>query len=244
MSEVLDIAAIAALVGDQARANILCALLDGRSLTASELAYAAHVTPQTASGHLGKLAAARLIVSVQQGRHRYFHLAGTHIAAMIESISSVAAIAPPRAKAIRIEETMRTARMCYDHVAGRLGVAIADALREHHHVELAEDGGIVTPGGEAFLAEFGVDVENLRRSRRVFCRPCIDWSERRPHLAGSVGAALARRLLDLRWIARKRDSRALTITPMGWSAIERAFGCSLHDHTVDERPALRVVAAG
>jgi len=240
MSEVLDIAAIAALVGDQARANILCALLDGRSLTASELAYAAHVTPQTASGHLGKLAAARLIVSVQQGRHRYFHLAGTHVAAMIESISSVAAIAPPRARAVRIDDAMRAARMCYDHVAGRLGVAIADALRAHHHVELADDGGLVTPSGETFLADLGIDVENLRRSRRVFCRPCIDWSERRPHLAGSVGAALARKLLDLRWIARKRDTRALSITPNGWANIEHTFGCSLADHAAHAPPALRV----
>src|SRR5215210_4249166 len=117
MSEVLDMAAIAALIGDPARANILCALLDGRALTASELAYAAHVTPQTASGHLGKLARASLIVPAQQGRHRYFKLAGAHVAAMIESISAVTAIAPPRVRPIRIDGTMRQARMCYDHVA-------------------------------------------------------------------------------------------------------------------------------
>jgi len=243
MSEVLDIAAVAALVGDQARANILCALLDGRALTASELAYAAHVSPQTASGHLGKLAAARLIVPVQQGRHRYYHLAGARVAAMLESISNVAALAP-RVRPPRIDADVRTARMCYDHIAGRLGVTLADALCEHHHVELAEDGGAVTPSGEAFFAKLGIDLIAARESRRVFCRPCLDWSERRPHLAGAVGAALARRLLEQRWIVRKRDSRALAITPIGWSAIERAFGCSLHDHTVPARPALRVVAAG
>lgn len=242
MSEVLDIAAVAALVGDPARANILCALLDGRALTASELAYAAHVTPQTASGHLGKLARANLIVPAQQGRHRYFKLAGAHVAAMIESISAVTAIAPPRLRPIRIDDTMRQARMCYDHVAGRLGVVMADALREHGHVEFATDGGVVTPSGEAFFAKFGIDLSASRVSRRVFCRPCIDWSERRAHLAGSVGAALASRLMELRWIARKRDTRALTITPIGWANIERTFGCSLHDHTVDARPALRVVA--
>src|SRR5215470_12346676 len=144
MSEVLDMAAIAALVGDPARANILTALLDGRALTASELAYAAHVTPQTASGHLGKLAAASLISAAQQGRHRYFRLAGTHIAQMLESISAVAAIAPPRLRPIRIDETMRKARMCYDHIAGELGVALADALQQHRHIELADDGGVVT----------------------------------------------------------------------------------------------------
>ena len=117
MSEVLDMAAIAALIGDPARANILCALLDGRALTASELAYAAHITPQTASGHLGKLASAKLIVPAQQGRHRYFCLAGTHVAAMLESISAVASIAPPRLRPIRIDDQMRKARMCYDHIA-------------------------------------------------------------------------------------------------------------------------------
>jgi DNA-binding transcriptional ArsR family regulator len=242
MSEVLDMAAIAALVGDPARANILCALLDGRALTASELAYAAHVTPQTASGHLGKLARAHLIEPAQQGRHRYFKLAGRHVAAMLESISSVAAVAPPRLRPIRIDDTMRQARMCYDHVAGRLGVVMADALREHGHVEFADDGGVVTSSGEAFFAKFGVELSGARQSRRVFCRPCIDWSERRAHLAGAVGAALADRLMELRWVARKRDSRALTITPIGWAKIEHTFGCSLHDHTVHQPPKLRVVA--
>jgi DNA-binding transcriptional ArsR family regulator len=240
MSEILDMAAIAALVGDPARANILTALLDGRALTASELAYAAHVTPQTASGHLAKLSAASLIVPAQQGRHRYFRLAGPHVARMIETITAVAAIAPPRLRPIRIDDTMRQARMCYDHIAGRLGVTLADALRAHDHVEFADDGGVVTPAGEAFFGRLGVDL--ARSGRRVFCRPCLDWSERRAHLAGTVGAALAARLIELRWIARKRGSRALSITPVGWSQIERTFGCSLHDHTVHARPALRVVA--
>jgi DNA-binding transcriptional ArsR family regulator len=244
MSEALDMATIAALVGDPARANILCALLDGRALTASELAFAAHVSPQTASGHLGKLSGARLVEVAQQGRHRYYRLAGRHVAAMLESISSVAAISPPRVRPPRIDPDMRAARMCYDHIAGRLGVVLADALLEHQHVEFAEDGGVVTPAGEAFFARLGVDLSAARQSRRVFCRPCLDWSERRPHLAGAVGAAVARRLMDNRWIARKRDGRALTITPTGGIAIERAFGCSLHDHTVHARPALRVVAAG
>jgi DNA-binding transcriptional ArsR family regulator len=240
MSEVLDMAAVAALVGDPARANILCALLDGRALTAGELAYAAHITPQTASGHLGKLAKASLIVPAQQGRHRYFRLAGTHVAAMMESISAVAAIAPPRLRPIRIDGTMRKARMCYDHIAGELGVALADSLQEHRHIELADDGGLVTESGEEFFRKLGIDLTKARGSRRAFCRPCVDWSERRAHLAGAVGAALATRLMDLRWIARKRDGRALTITPIGWGKIEHTFGCSLHDHA--PHPALRLVA--
>ncbi len=242
MSQVLDMAAVAALVGDPARANILCALLDGRALTASELAYAAHVTPQTASGHLGKLAAASLISAAQQGRHRYFRLAGPHIAQMLESISAVAAIAPPRLRPIRIDDTMRKARMCYDHIAGELGVALADSLQQYHHIELADDGGIVTESGEAFFHKLGIDLTAARGSRRAFCKPCVDWSERRAHLAGAVGAAIAKRLFDLRWISRKRDGRALTITPIGWGKIEQTFGCSLHDHA--PAPKLRLVAGG
>jgi DNA-binding transcriptional ArsR family regulator len=240
MSEVLDMAAIAALVGDPARANILVALLDGRALTASELAYAAHITPQTASGHLAKLANANLITAAQQGRHRYFRLAGQHIAQMLESISAVAAIAPPRLRPIRIDETMRKARMCYDHIAGELGVALADALQAHRHIELGDDGGVVTDSGETFFNTLGVDLTAARGSRRAFCRPCVDWSERRAHLAGAVGAALAERLMELRWISRKRDSRALAITPIGWAKIEQTFGCSLHDHA--PHPSLRLVA--
>src|SRR6266849_2443483 len=144
MSEVLDMAAIAALVGDPARANILCALMDGRAFTAGELAYAAHVSPQTASGHLGKLAVARLITSTPQGRHRYYRLAGAHVAHMLESIMAVAAIAPPRCRPIRIDDAMRNARLCYDHVAGRLGVGLADALRARDHLDFGDEGGALT----------------------------------------------------------------------------------------------------
>jgi DNA-binding transcriptional ArsR family regulator len=148
MSEVLDMAAVAALVGDPARANILCALMDGRAFTAGELAYAAHVSPQTASGHLGKLKGAQLIVSSPQGRHRYYRLAGPHVAAMLESIMAVAAVAPPRCRPIRIDHDMRNARLCYDHVAGRLGVGLADALRARDHLELSHDGAALTASGE------------------------------------------------------------------------------------------------
>jgi DNA-binding transcriptional ArsR family regulator len=227
MSEVLDMAAVAALVGDPARANILCVLMGGRACTAGELAYAAHVSPQTASGHLGKLAAARLIAPIPQGRHRYYRLAGAHVAAMLESIMAVAAIAPPRCRPIRIADAMRRARLCYDHLAGRLGVGVADALRARGHVELGDDGGLLTAAGETFLLEFGVNIEAARHSRRIFCRPCIDWSERRPHLAGAVGAALARRLFALGWIARVRDGRTLVVTSTGRRHLEQTFGVRL-----------------
>lgn len=230
MSEVLDLAAVAALVGDPARANILCALLDGRALTAGELAYAAHVSPQTASGHLGKLTAAKLIGVVAQGRHRYYRLAGSRVAAMLEGIMNVAADGPrgyqPR---WRHDEALRTARTCYDHFAGRLGVGLADALCARGHLALTADGGEVTAAGLAFFDDFGIDVPDLQRQRRAFCKPCLDWSERRPHVAGAVGAALTRRVFDLGWVKRVRDTRALAITPLGERGLRDVFGVSLSD---------------
>jgi DNA-binding transcriptional ArsR family regulator len=243
MSEVLDMAAVAALVGDPARANILCALLDGRALTAGELAYAAHVSPQTASGHLAKLALAHLITSTQQGRHRYYALAGPHVATMLESIMAVAAIAPPRCRPIRIDDDLRAARMCYDHIAGQLGVGLANSLRERAYVELTGDGGELTSAGDAFLQDLGIDMAKLRHGRRVFCRPCIDWSERRPHLAGAVGAALAQRLLALSWIKRVRDSRALKVTSLGQQNLALLLGLSIETLSVETR-APRLMARG
>jgi DNA-binding transcriptional ArsR family regulator len=231
MSEVLDMATVAALVGDPARANILCALMDGRALTAGELAYAAHVSPQTASGHLGKLAAAQLVAPTQQGRHRYFRLAGPHVARMLESIMAVAAIAQPRSRPIRVDDGLRTARMCYDHIAGRLGVGLADALCERGFVELSDDGAALTAAGETFFDGFGLDLAHVRQSRRIFCRPCLDWTERRPHFAGAVGAALARRLLDLSWIKRVRDGRALILTPLGRRGLSQTFEIAFPEQT-------------
>jgi len=233
MTEILDMAAVAALVGDPARANILCALLDGRAYAAGELAYAAHVSPQTASGHLGKLADAKLVASSPAGRHRYYRLAGPHVAAMLEGIMAVASASPPRCKPPRIPDDMRMARMCYDHLAGRLGVGLADTLQTRGFVEFGNDGGIVTGAGEMFFAEVGIDIAAARSGRRAFCRPCIDWSERRPHLAGAVGAALAQHMFEANWIARVRDRRAVTVTPKGRLQLDRVFGVVLtqpHDH--------------
>ena len=122
---------------------------------------------------------------------------------------NVAAMTPPRIRPARMDTTMRTARLCYDHCAGLLGVGLADGLRERGHIELSDDGGVVTLPGTKFLTDFGIDIEALQKHRRVFCKPCLDWSERRPHLAGTVGGALARRLFALGWIERVRDTRAL-----------------------------------
>jgi DNA-binding transcriptional ArsR family regulator len=216
---------IAALIGNPARANILMALMDGRALTATELAYAAGVSPQTTSEHLAKLRQANLLALTKQGRHSYFRLESPKIARMLESMMIVAADAPRRYRPRwNGDDQLRNARTCYDHIAGRLGVALADALIERKLVVLGEDGGMVTRTGEKFLAAFGIPLDEAKEGRRTFCRPCIDWSERRPHLAGALGAALAERCFDLGWIARIRDSRALKITPKGERGFMDAFG--------------------
>jgi DNA-binding transcriptional ArsR family regulator len=221
MSDPNRIAATAALLGDPARANMLAALMDGRALTAKELAYAAHVTPQTASGHLGKLADGDLLAAEKQGRHRYYRLASPQVGQMLEGVMALAAPEPVHATTWRGGEALRTARTCYDHLAGRLGVALADALTSRGHVALGTDGGEVTVQGQRFLGKFGASPAP---GRRVFCRPCLDWSERRPHLAGRVGAALACRCFELGWIARQRDTRALAITEAGQKGFRATFG--------------------
>ncbi len=228
MTDAPHMAEVASLVGDPARANILCALLGGRALTATELAFAAGVSPQTTSGHLGKLLAARLVVLMKQGRHRYYQLAGPHVGQMLESIMAVALTGPPRFQPkSKREEILRQARTCYDHIAGLLGVGLADQLMEREFIILGGEAGEVTPQGADFLSNFGVDLTAARAKRRVFCRPCVDWTERRPHIGGAVGAALAARCFELNWIERVRDSRALTIPPEGRRGLLEVFGLSI-----------------
>jgi DNA-binding transcriptional ArsR family regulator len=228
MSNAPQIAEVAALVGDPARANMLVALLGGRALTATELADAAGVSSPTTSGHLGKLFAARLVMLMKQGRHRYYRLAGPHVAHMLESIMHVAIDGPqryqPRSKA---DDQMRRARTCYDHIAGALGVDLADSMIAHDFVVLGDEAGEVTVAGTKFLTRLGVDLAAARAKRRVFCRPCLDWTERRPHIGGAVGAALAKRCFDLKWIEQIGDSRALAITPAGHRGLVDAFGLSV-----------------
>ena len=228
MSDTTRIATTAALLGDPARANMLAALMDGRALTAKELAYAAHVSPQTTSGHLGKLTQAGLLIPHKQGRHRYYRLASPLVGQMLEGIMAVAGATetgtPARHSTWRGGEALRTARSCYDHLAGRLGVGLADSLCEHGHVALTADGGEVTDTGRRFLQAFGAEPEP---GRRVYCRPCLDWSERRPHIAGRLGAALACRCFELGWIARQRDTRAVAITEAGRKGFAEQFGVTL-----------------
>jgi DNA-binding transcriptional ArsR family regulator len=223
-----QMAEIAALVGNPARANILATLMGGRALTATELAHAAGVSPQTTSGHLSRLTDAGLLRLVAQGRHRYFQIATADVAHMLEGILEVAANGPPRYRPpSKLDDAMRTARTCYDHFAGKLGVGLADALCTRGHLVLADDGGELTNSGVMFLENFGIDLASARGRRRIFCRPCLDWTERRPHLGGSVGAVLAQRCFDLGWLERMREGRALTITPAGRLGLSETFGVSL-----------------
>jgi DNA-binding transcriptional ArsR family regulator len=215
MSDTTRFAATAALLGDPARANILTALMDGRALTAKELAYAAHVSPQTTSGHLGKLTDAGLLALQKQGRHHYYRLASPLVGQMLESVMAVAGPAPQCRSTWRGGEALRTARTCYDHLAGRLGVALADAFEQHQMITPADSGWLLTGAGERRLGAFGLDVGALHGGRRPLLRPCLDWTERRPHMAGSLGQALSGRLLDLGWVRRAAASRAIVITPLG-----------------------------
>ena len=224
MSDSNRIATTAALLGDPARANMLAALMDGRALTAKELAYAAHVTPQTASGHLAKLSAGGLLTGEKQGRHRYYRLASPLVGQMLEGVMAFAGPEPVRATTWRGGDALRAARTCYDHLAGRLAVALADALVAHGHVALGNDGGEVTEQGQLFLDHFGASPAP---GRRVYCRPCLDWSERRPHLAGRVGAALACRCFELGWVVRQRDTRAVAISAAGRAGFRETFGIAL-----------------
>jgi len=228
MSDITRIAATASLLGDAARANILAALMDGRALTAKELAFAAHVSPQTTSGHLGKLTEAGLLIPHKQGRHRYYRLASPLVGQMLEGILAVSATIDARPPAHRSTwrggEALRNARSCYDHLAGRLGVGLADSLCERELVALTPDGGEVTAAGHRFLRDFGAEPEP---GKRVFCRPCLDWSERRPHIAGRLGAALAARCFELGWIQRQRDTRAVAITEIGRAGLAERFSVHL-----------------
>ena len=211
-----NIARIASLLGDPARADALTALLADRALTATELSAVAGVTKQTMSAHLAKLLDARLLAVDQQGRHRYFRLAAADVAHLLESLMGVAF----RTGAVRLlasprEPALRMARICYDHLAGELGVKGFEALL-HAKVFARTPGGIrLTAWGAEWFAKVGVDTAAAAHQRRTLCRPCMDWSERRQHLAGALGSALLSRVCDLGWAKRDAGSRVIRFTPRG-----------------------------
>jgi len=217
------IAEAASLIGDPARANMLAALMDGRALTATELGLAANVSASTASGHLAKLTEGKLVAVTPSGRHRHYRIASADVARVLESLMTLSVDGPPRHRPKSLaDNAMARARTCYDHLAGRLGVALADSLAERGNVMLGDEGGIVTDSGHRFLGSLGVELQTP--SRRSYCTACLDWSERRWHIAGHVGAALATRCFELGWVERQRYGRAVSISPAGSKAFHEVFG--------------------
>ena len=219
-----NIARVAALIGDSARADILTALMADRALTATELAGIAGVTKQTASTHLAKLVDARLIEVEKQGRHRYFRLAGRDVAQLLESLMGVAF----RTGAVRLrssprEPALRKARVCYDHLAGELAVAAFEAMMARGWFFGHVDEVSLSDAGWDALAGLGIDVSTLQSARRPACRMCLDWGERRHHLAGSVGAAILRHVIDAGWARRTANSRIVVFDPRGEQAFRDFF---------------------
>lgn len=220
------VATNAFLIADPARAAMLVCLLDGSARPAGELAYAAGVTPQTASSHLGKLLAGGLLLVETEGRHRYYRLAGTHVAHALEHLASLGPLDPVRRKPPGAQvRSLRFARCCYDHLAGQLGVAVAQGLQERGLLVTAADKRFeVTPAGVEWFARIGVDVAGLKPGTRGLARQCLDWTERRHHLAGPLGVRLLQQLCADGWLRRARSSRAIQVTPKGWAQLREQLG--------------------
>ncbi len=214
---------IAAAIGEPARARMLYCLMDDRARTSTELAVVAGVSPSTASAHLNRLMAARLVRVQAQGKHRYYALEGSQVARVLEGLNVLAGGSHARFVP-NTPSRLRTARTCYDHIAGTLGVMLRDRL-EISGCLAANDGSYdLTPKGIRQLAGLGIDVEETRRSRRRFAYGCLDWSERRPHIGGALGAAMLKMALRRKWVTQDLDSRALQITAVGQREMRRHFG--------------------
>lgn len=219
-----NIAFIAALIGDPARANILTNLMDGRALTASELALESGVTRQTASSHLAKLLDGKLLVRHKQGRHSYFALADDHVADVLEALFGLAAQRGHyRIRTGPKEPALRAARVCYDHLAGAMGVRLTEMMMCRGFVVEGAEGLAITAKGERFFTSLGLHETVFSKGRRPVCRACLDWSERRYHIGGRLGAALLDFMVQEGWVVRARSGRALTFTSRGREAFETVF---------------------
>jgi DNA-binding transcriptional ArsR family regulator len=216
MKNIPDISHIAGIIGEPSRGTMLTELMGG-SLTATELAARADVSASTASEHLAKLLAAGLVVFEPQGRQRVYRLAGPEVARVLESLAALSPVVSSHDGVGYGLVDLRYARSCYDHLAGKVGVAVTEALVANGVLgeSLSSEEFQVTPQGERWFAALEIDVEQARRKRRAFARRCIDWSERRPHLAGSLGAALLDRLFEMQWLERVEGERIVVLTGAG-----------------------------
>lgn len=223
-----DLSTVAALIGDPARATILSALLGGVALPASELAYRAHITAQTASAHLGKLVEGGLLGVERSGRHRYYRLKNAEVARVLETLAAISP-APHLKTRVQSEEydTLCFARTCYDHLAGKLGVALTQALLARDLIREGEQAYALTEAGSNWLAGWEIDEAVLRKGRRLFAPTCLDWSERQHHLAGALGAAIALHLFDRGWITRIPGGRAVQLTDDGKRGLRHEFAVEL-----------------
>ena len=221
MVDMPHFASIAALVGEPSRGSMVSALMDGRALTATELALEAGVTPSTASSHLAQLAQAGVVSMAKQGRHRYFRISNPEVASVFEAMMGLAAHSERRPPATPDVTGMRRARVCYDHLAGERGVQLLERLRARGFVTASDDAPDLTPAGEKWCRNLGIDLDALTSRRRPLCRPCLDWSERRTHLAGALGASLLERIFALRLARREPGSRLVVFSPRGEAFLER-----------------------
>jgi DNA-binding transcriptional ArsR family regulator len=224
----VDVSAAARLIGEPARAAMLDALLAGRALAAGELARVAGVSPATASEHLARLREGGLVEVVVAGRHRYYRLASPDVAQALEALAMISPSRPVRSlRQSQANLALADARTCYDHLAGRLGVALHDALIERSALRVGTDGYDLSATGEHLMKELGVDVPAARSRRRSFARPCLDFTERRSHLAGALGAAICDRALQQGWVVRRaRDQRGLHVNDAGRRCFSRTLGVS------------------
>jgi DNA-binding transcriptional ArsR family regulator len=219
-----DISSLAALIGEPARGRMLLALLDGRGLPASELARRAGITCQTASSHLARLVEGNLLRVIPQGRHRYYRITNARVAELLELMANMVPRPETDFSQARPQNAIHLARTCYNHLAGRLGVGITRAIVDRGYLLETDRDYKLSSKGAAWFKELGIDAETLKKSGRVFARQCIDWSERRNHLAGALGSGLAGRLFDLTWIKRAADSRAVRVTELGRQELKGRLG--------------------
>ncbi|WP_299889457.1 helix-turn-helix transcriptional regulator [uncultured Ruegeria sp.] len=220
-----DIAQMAALIGDPARANMLTALMSGKALTAGELAREAGISPQTASSHLKKLLEGGLLHLRGQGRHKYYGLSGEDVAQTLENLMGLAAgRGHLRTRTGPNDAEMREARVCYNHLAGSKGVQLFTSMQTRGFLDVSTDSVILTAPGSEFCSAFGIDLDTLSKNRAPLCRPCLDWSERQTHLAGKLGRAMLARMEDIGWVSRKPDSRIIRFSRAGIQAFDKQFG--------------------